>query len=66
MNLNSIHQQNEEEYWNILTHGIGIPISVGVMTYMLIVLNPGIDVKLLATKTKMCHIEWLNLSFFHR
>ena len=48
MNLNSIHQQNEEEYWNILTHGIGIPISVGVMTYMLIVLNPGIDVKLLA------------------
>ncbi len=48
MNLNSIRRRNEEEYWNILTHAIGIPVSGGVMFYMLITIQPNLDGKLLA------------------
>ncbi len=48
MTLRQIRQQNTEEYWNILTHGIGIPITAIVMIYMLIDIQPGFDKKLMS------------------
>ncbi len=48
MSLRQLRQQNNEEYWNVLTHGIGVPITVAFMIFMLLAIQPGFDKRLMS------------------
>ena len=43
MILSELYKSNKEEYWNVITHGVPIPLAIGCFFYLLLQTSPGED-----------------------